>query len=140
MGVELHVALDIGSAKHRVAIGLGGCREPLEEFDMAHTPAGLSHFFKRVRHHEEVHRASVCVAMEGFGGYARPLDGQVLAQGWRLYAINNLKFARFKEIFPAPAKTDAIDARRMLELMQMRGQLPMAQALLQEVAPVDQLH
>ena len=140
MSVELHVALDIGSAKHRVAIGLNGHGEPLEEFDLLHTPAGLSHFFERVRHHERVHGASVCVAMEGFGGYARPLDSQVLAQGWRLYAINNLKFARFKEIFPAPAKTDAIDARRMLQLMRMRGQVPMAQALLQEVAPVDQLH
>ncbi len=140
MGVELHVALDIGSAKHRVAIGLNGCREPIEEFDLAHTAAGLSDFFKRVRHHESNHGAEVCVAMEGFGGYARPLDTQVLAQGWRLYAINNLKFARFKEIFPAPAKTDAIDARRMLQLMQMRGQVPMAKALLQEVAPVDALH
>ena len=116
MNAELYVALDIGSAKHRVAIGLAGCREPIEEFDLAHTPAGLSHFFKRVRHHEHTHSAKVYVAMEGFGGYARPLDSRVLAQGWRLYAINNLKFARFKEIFPAPAKTDAIDARRMLDL------------------------
>ncbi len=140
MNVELHVALDIGSTKHRVAIGLSGCREPIEEFDLAHTPAGLSEFFKRVRHHESIHGAQVCVAMEGFGGYARPIDTQVLAQGWQLYAINNLKFARFKEIFPAPAKTDAIDTRRMLQLMQMRGQVPMAEALLQEVAPVDALH
>ena len=140
MSVELHVALDIGSAKHRVAIGLDGHREPIEEFDLAHTAAGLSDFFKRVRHHESAHGAEVCVAMEGFGGYARPLDTQVLAQGWRLYAVNNLKFARFKEIFPAPAKTDAIDARRMLQLMQMRAQVPMADALLQEVAPVDALH
>ena len=78
--------------------------------------------------------------MEGYGGYARPLDSQVLAQGWSLYSINNLKFARFKEIFPAPAKTDAIDAKRMLELMRLRDQVPMAQAVLQEVAPVDALH
>ena len=140
MSVELHVALDIGSAKHRVAIGLDSCREPIEEFDLAHTPAGLSDFFKRVRHHQTTHHAEVNVAMEGFGGYARPLDSQVLAQGWRLYAINNLKFVRFKEIFPAPAKTDAIDARRMLQLMQMRAQVPMASALLQPVAPVDPLH
>lgn len=139
MGVELHVAVDIGSARHRVAIGLRGGGEPIEEFDVAHTPGGLDDFFKRVRDHESRHGAQVCVAMEGFGGYARPLDTRVLAQGWRLYAVNNLKFARFKEVFPAPAKTDAIDARRMLQLMQMRGQLPMAEALLQEVAPVDGL-
>jgi transposase len=54
--------------------------------------------------------------------------------GWRLYNVNNLKLARFKEIFPAPAKTDAIDARRMLELFALRDQVPMARKVLQEVA------
>jgi transposase len=122
-----------------VAIGLdnGGV---IDEFDCLHTSAGLNDFFKRVRQHEHKHAARVSVAMEGFGGYARPLDSQVLAQGWSLFAINNLKFARFKEIFPAPAKTDAIDAKRMLELMRLRERVPMAQAVLQEVAPVDVLH
>jgi transposase len=139
MQTQLHVAIDIGSQRHRVAVGWED-GEPVEEFDCAHTPAGISDFFTRIRKHEDAHHAEVCVAMEGYGGYARPLDSQVLAQGWRLYAINNLKFARFKEIFPAPAKTDAIDARRMLQLMQLRERVPMARALLQEVAPVDSLH
>lgn len=139
MQTQLHVAIDVGSQLHRVAIGRDD-GEPIEEFDCAHTPAGLSDFFARVRKHENAQPAEVCVAMEGYGGYARPLDSQILAQGWRLYAVNNLKFVRFKEIFPAPAKTDAIDARRMLQLMQLRDHIPMACAVLQEVAPVDQLH
>ncbi|MFN8697164.1 MAG: IS110 family transposase [Burkholderiales bacterium] len=136
---HLHVAIDIGSVCHRVAIGLDD-GAVIDEFDCPHTPLGLSNFFKRVQSHEHKHAAQVAVAMEGFGGYARPLDSQVLAQGWSLYSINNLKFARFKEIFPAPAKTDAIDAKRMLELMRLRDRVPMAQAVLQEVAPVDALH
>lgn len=139
MQTQLHVAIDVGSQRHRVAIGWEE-GEPIEEFDCAHTPAGLSDFFTRIRKHEDSHHAEVCVAMEGYGGYARPLDSQILAQGWRLYAINNLKFARFKEIFPAPAKTDAIDAKRMLQLLQLRERVPMASAVLQEVAPVDPLH
>jgi transposase len=139
MQTQLHVAIDVGSQQHRVAIGLEE-GEPIEEFDCAHTPVGMSDFFNRIRKHEELHHAEVCVAMEGFGGYARPLDSQILAQGWRLYSINNLKFARFKEIFPAPAKTDAIDAKRMLQLLQLRDRIPMARAVLQEVAPVDSLH
>lgn len=138
MSIELQVAVDVGRAQHRVAIGLGGAA--LEEFDLPHTPLGITKFFARVQEYERAHGARVSVAMEGHGGYARPLDSQVLAQGWRLYAINNLKFARFKEIFPAPAKTDAIDARRMLQLMELRGRVPMAQAVLQEVAPVDAVH
>jgi transposase len=139
MQTQLHVAIDVGSQQHRVAIGLEE-GEPIEEFDCAHTSVGMSDFFNRIRKHEELHHAEVCVAMEGFGGYARPLDSQILAQGWRLYSINNLKFARFKEIFPAPAKTDAIDAKRMLQLLQLRDRIPMARAVLQEVAPVDSLH
>lgn len=139
MQTQLHVAIDVGSQQHRVAIGWEE-GDPIEEFDCPHTSAGLNDFFNRIRKHEDLHHAEVCVAMEGYGGYARPLDSQILAQGWRLYAINNLKFARFKEIFPAPAKTDAIDVKRMLQLMQLRERIPMASAVLQEVAPVDQLH
>jgi len=38
--------------------------------------------------------------MEGYNGYARPLDSRVRQRGYRLYNMNNLKLARFKEIFP----------------------------------------
>lgn len=139
MSTCLHVAIDVGSQRHRVAVAREN-GEPVEEFDCAHSPAGISDFLARIRRHEAAIEGEVRVAMEGYGGYARPLDGQILAQGWRLFAVNNLKFARFKEIFPAPAKTDAIDARRMLQLLQMREHTPMARAVLQEVAPVDALH
>jgi transposase len=138
-GGELRVAIDVGCTRHRVAIGLAS-GALLDEFDVAHSGPGLSEFFTRVERHEARHEAtSVAVAMEGFGGYARPLDARVLTHGWRLYNVNNLKFARFKEIFPAPAKTDAIDAKRMLELFQLRESVPMAKAVLQEVARVGEV-
>jgi hypothetical protein len=38
--------------------------------------------------------------MEGFNGCAGPLDRMVRRRGYRLYNINNLELARFKEIFP----------------------------------------
>ena len=139
MQTQLNVAIDVGSVMHRVAIGLG-TGAAIDEFDCPHTPVGIGQFFTRVKHHQDKHGATVSVAMEGYGGYARPLDNQIMAQGWQLYAINNLKFARFKEIFPAPAKTDAIDAKRMLQLMQVRAEQPIARAVLQEVAPIDDTH
>ena len=74
--------------------------------------------------------------MEGYNGYARPLDGLVRARGYRLYNINNLKLARFKEIFPGAAKSDPIDARKGLELFQLRDHLPLAKEVLQEVGAV----
>jgi len=75
----------------------------------------------------------VLVTMEGYSGYARPLDRLVQEKGYRLFNINNLKLARFKEVFPGAAKTDPIDTRKILELFRLKDQLPMAKAAIQEV-------
>ncbi len=69
--------------------------------------------------------------MEGYNGHVRPLDSLVRAQGWQLFNVNNLKLARFKEIFPSPAKSDRIDSAKTLELFQLRDHLPMAGGVLQ---------
>jgi hypothetical protein len=127
---EIRVSVDIGCYRHRVAIGLSS-GEVLEEFDSDHQPEGFRHFFSRIAVHEQRHACPVTVAMEGFNGYARPLDRLVRARNYRLYNINNLKLARFKEIFPGAAKTDAIDARKGLELFQLRDHLPLAKDALQ---------
>ena len=75
------------------------------------------------------------VAMEGFNGHARPLDSRIQVHGYRLLNVNNLKLARFKEILPGPAKSDPIDARKILERFELGKHLPLAKDALQEVAP-----
>jgi len=75
----------------------------------------------------------VAVAMEGEGGHARPLDRMILEKGYNLYNVNNLKLARFREIFPGPAKTDSLDVRKILELFHLKDHLPLAKDVLQEV-------
>ena len=132
---HLQVAVDIGSREHYVAIGLseGGI---LDEFSMTHTPAGFQYFFSRIELQEHLYSLPVDVAMEGYNGWARPLDGQVQRHGYQLYNVNNLKLARFKEIFPAPAKSDSIDAHKILELFQLQNHLPLAKGVLQAVLPV----
>ncbi len=131
--LEVRVSVDIGCHQHRVAIGLSS-GEVLEEFDIVHQAEGFDHFFARIATYEQPYACSVAVAMEGFNGYARPLDTMIRARDYRLYNINNLKLARFKEIFPGAAKTDALDARKGLELFQLRDHLPLAKDVLQEVA------
>jgi len=132
---QLQVAVDIGSREHYVAIGLiDGCI--LDEFAIAHTPAGFDLFFHRIEQQERLYALPVAVAMEGYNGWARPLDSQVLQRGYQLFNVNNLKLARFKEIFPAPAKSDVIDARKILELFQLQSHLPLAKGVLQAVEPV----
>lgn len=139
MNPELQIAVDVGCTRHRVAIGLSEGKL-LEEFDIAHDAAGLNEFFSRVERHERQWGLPVAVAMEGYNGYARPLDERVLLHGYRLFNVNNMKLARFKEIFPGPAKSDPIDARKMLEMFSLKDKLPLAREALQEVAPVPQVN
>ena len=130
---EIRVSVDVGCHGHSVAIGLSS-GQVLDEFDIEHHAEGFKEFFKHIEKWERRYGGPVSVAMEGFNGYARPLDRLVRARNYRLFNINNLKLARFKEIFPAAAKTDAIDARKGLELFQLSDQLPLAKGVLQEVA------
>lgn len=135
--LEIRVSVDVGSHSHNVAIGLSS-GEVLEEFQISHGPEGFKYFFGRIERQQKKRGCPVAVAMEGYNGYARPLDGMVRSRGYRLYNINNLKLARFKEIFPGAAKTDPIDARKGLELFQLRDHLPLAKEVLQEVAATPQ--
>lgn len=129
MAHGIRVGVDVGSRFHQVAIGDETGRL-LDEFSIDHRRDGFAIFFDRVGRHQG---QEIRVAMEGYNGWARPLDQQVLARGWRLFNVNNLKLARYKEIFPAPAKTDAIDARRILELFAFDGERPLVRNALQEV-------
>lgn len=130
---QIRVAIDIGSRTHRVAMA-GPEGQLLEEFNLAHTASGFEDFFRRIARHEQRLQLPVVVAMEGFNGHARPLDRLIQAHDYPLFNVNNLKLARFKEIFPGPAKSDPIDTRKMLELFELREHLPLAKDVLQAVA------
>ena len=130
--LELRVSVDVGYRRHSVALGLSS-GEVLEEFEIEHRIEGFQQFFSRIEKHRKEKNCAVAVAMEGYNGHARPLDSMVRERGYRLYNLNNLKFARFKEIFPGAAKSDRIDARKGLELFQLSDHLPLAREVLQEV-------
>ena len=129
---DVCVSVDVGCHSHSVAIGLPD-GQVLDEFDLEHRPEGFKLFFQRIDEYQCRYGGSVSVAMEGYNGWARPLDTLVRSHGYRLFNINNLKLARFKEIFPAAAKNDRIDARKGLELFQLCDHLPRAKGVLQEV-------
>ncbi len=64
----------------------------------------------------------------------------MLNHGYKLYNVNNVKLARFKEIFPAAAKTDTIDARKIVELFSLQEHLPIAKKVLQEIKPANSIN
>lgn len=139
MTSPLLVAVDVGSRFHQVAVGDADGRL-IDEFRIDHSPSGFSSFFTRIERHRGAPGQIVQVAMEGYNGWARPLDSQTLAHGWELFNVNNLKLARYKEIFPAPAKTDAIDSRRMLELFTLGKERRVARNALQQVFSAPEAH
>lgn len=136
---EIAVAIDVGSRNHVVGVGLSDGRV-LEEFEIGHDRAGFEEFFRRVERQRKRYGFPVVVAMEGTGGWARPLDGMIRRRGYELLNVNNMKLARFKEIFPAPAKSDRIDTRKMLELLRLRHVLPTRRNVLQQVVDVDEVN
>jgi len=136
---QLLVGIDVGCRRHRVAVGMSD-GTLIDQFDLDHQPASFDEFFLRVSKQAAKFSLPVSVGMEGYGGWARPLDEMVLSKGWTLLNVNNLKLARYKEIFPSPAKTDAIDARKILELMRLHPLLPQAKDILNEVIPSPQVN
>jgi len=132
---ELHVSIDVGCYKHDVSVGLAG-GQFLGHFEINHDREGFAEFFKKIEHYKKRSNGIVSVAMEGYNGHARPLDKMIQTSEYRLLNINNLKLARFKEIFPGAAKTDPIDSRKGLELIQLQQTLPLAKNVLQEIHQV----
>jgi len=131
----IHVGVDVGCKTHQVGIA-GPEGTILEEFSIPHTQDGFTEFFARIERHRRKLGLPVAVAMEGYNGHARPLDRMIVEKGYKLYNVNNLKLARFREIFPGPAKTDSLDVRKILELFHLKDHLPMAKDVLQEVPEV----
>jgi len=134
---ELHVSIDVGCYQHDISVGLADGAF-LGHFEINHNKAGFADFFDKVEKYKTQSNGSVSVAMEGYNGHARPLDRMIQSKQYRLLNINNLKLARFKEIFPGAAKTDAIDSRKGLELFQLQQTLPLAKNVLQEVYAIPQ--
>lgn len=135
----LHIGIDVGSLHHAIAIS-DGSGKIISEFEISHTQKGFDAFFKKVEDEVGKRDATVAIAMEGYNGWARPLDTQILQHGYRLYNVNNVKLARFKEIFPAAAKTDKIDARKIVELFSLQNYLPLSKKVLQEIKTPDDIN
>ena len=131
----IRVAVDIGGKTHHAGIA-GPEGKLLDQFTFPHSQEGFQEFFDRVERHQRELNLPVAVAMEGYNGHARPLDRLIQEKGYKLYSVNNLKLARFREIFPGPAKTDSLDVHRILELFHLKDHLPLAKDVLQEVTEV----
>jgi transposase len=135
---RLLVGVDVGCRKHNAAIN--GPNGIAEQFEFTHDARGFQYFFAQVAAQARRQKLpTVAVGMEGTNGYARPLDQMVKAKGYHLLNVNNLKLARFKEIFASPAKTDCIDAQQIVTLMMMAPFMEQVKETLQEVPVISEI-
>ena len=137
--IELQIGIDVGSLNHSVAMS-DNFGNIIKEFEITHTQSGFNNFFKIIEKEAKKLNATISIAMEGYNGWARPFDSQILEKGYKLYNVNNVKLARFKEIFPASAKTDTIDARKIVELFSLGKHLTVAKKVLQEIKLSDDVN
>jgi hypothetical protein len=77
--LDIRVSVDVGCKSHQVAVGLS-TGEMLAEFSISHQPDGFRTFFARLEQLEQLYQCPVRVAMEGYNGYARPLDSRPQGQ------------------------------------------------------------
>ena len=123
---QIRVGSDVGCKAHRVAIS-DSDGSILEEFDISHTDAGFRDFFRRIEHHKHNLDLPVAVAMEGFNGYARPLDQLIQERGYTLYNVNNLKPAPWNKSIPCiprgkpGSKRCSLERRRPIRLTPVRS-------------------
>ena len=73
MEPHLRVGIDVGRNAHRVGIARLDS-SILKRFNISRTDVGFQEFFRRVERHRQQTALPIAVAMEGFNGYARPLD------------------------------------------------------------------
>ncbi len=136
---EIQVCMDVGSAEHYVAIGLASGKR-LQEMIVKHTTSSIREFFGKLEVLERRHNLPVVVAMEGYNGHVRPIDKQVLAKGYRLYSINHLHLARYREMFPAPAKSDSLDAWKIYEFLGELNNPKLKKNAIQEVQQTPEIN
>jgi transposase len=136
---RLLVGIDVGCRQHRVAIARSN-GDIVKEFRVPHTASGFGTLFSELEHFASTLRLPIVIGMEGFHGYARPLDQWIGQKGYPLLNSNHLKLARFQELFSGPAKTDVIDARKIVELMRWAPHLQERRRVVTEVRQGDSVH
>lgn len=130
----LLVGIDIGKSYHSVAAaqadepfnhqGFGSYRPTV--FDIPNTKSGKDKLLGFLSSAAKSQPAMV--AIEQTGGWASPLDQQLMSAGHELMTIHPLRLARARELYGQPHKTDRQDAVFLLWLLKQHqlGLVPQA--------------
>lgn len=109
------VGLDVGRYSISVCI-MRSDGEPVKEFNIKNLHTGYNRLMAEL---DRLRKAGkdVCVAMEGHGGDAAPLDSYLLSKDYPLSSIHPVQLRRYKEIFGKLGRDDRHDARAAADFL-----------------------
>jgi transposase len=95
------IGIDIGGASFEAAWHRGGCAH------YANRPDAIAAFVRRLTAEQSITR----IAIEPTGGYEKPLLGALRAAGLPVETVHTSRFAAYRNLVGAKAKSDTSDAR-----------------------------
>jgi transposase len=116
---RLSGGIDIGCESHHIII--------LDEEDnflynqkVAHKLNEFTENIKLFKQIEKKEGGKISFALEGKNGYSNPLDRILLAQGFTLYNVDNLKLKRFREAFAGEWRDDERDSLMLSKMLKLK--------------------
>jgi transposase len=119
---RLSGGIDVGSESHHIII--------LDEEDnflynkkIAHRINEFTENINLFRKIEKKEGGKISFALEGKNGYSAPLDRILLAQGFTLYNVDNLKLKRFRQAFAGEWRDDERDSLMLSKMLKLKDHL-----------------
>ena len=116
---RLSGGIDVGCESHHIII--------LDEEDnflynqkVAHKINEFTKSIKQFKRIEKKEKGEISFALEGKNGYSAPFDRILLAQGFTLYNVDNLKLKRFREAFAGEWRDDERDSLMLSKMLKLK--------------------
>ena len=119
---RLSGGIDVGSESHHITI-LDEEDKVLYNEKVAHKLHEFAESIKLFKQIEKKEGGKISFALEGKNGYSAPFDRILLAQGFTLYNVDNLKLKRFRQAFAGEWKDDQRDALMLSKMLKLKEHL-----------------
>lgn len=116
--MKYFVGIDIGKTKHVSAIiNEGQNIKQAEIVSFNNTLSERDTFREKLKRYPNCH-----IAIESIGGWAQPLDQELLSDGHEIFTIHPLRLSRSRELYGQAHKTDEQDAKMLAWLLRQADQ------------------
>ena len=119
---SLSGGIDIGSESHHVII-MDGNGKVLYDRKVARKFREFCEVIGEFRGIEEREQGEITFAIEGKNGYGAPFDRMLIASGFKLYNVDNLKLRRFRDVFGAEWRNDRRDAKMLAKMLKLKDHM-----------------